>query len=192
MSSILWKLKGGDRRSIGRSNEVVGNVLDDGALFKEVFRGLSDDDALVRIRAADAAEKITAIRPEHLKPFKKQLLYEVAMSEQAEVRWHVAQMLPRLTLSADEQALAVEILLSYLNDASRIVKTSALQALTDFAQRDSRLQEPVIDLLTEVLESGSPAMKARGRKLLARLRKQSVPRTASPNTNRRGAKRSVT
>jgi hypothetical protein len=189
MSTILWKLKGGDRRSIGRSNEVVGNVLDDGTLFKEVFQGLWDDDAMVRMRAADAAEKITAIRPEHLKPFKKQLLYEVAMSEQAEVRWHVAQMLPRLKVTADEQALAVEILLSYLNDSSRIVKTSALQALADFALRDAKLHEPVIDLLTNVLQSGSPAMKARGRKLLARLTEQTGASPSPAKTNRRNARR---
>jgi hypothetical protein len=169
MHDVVWKLKGGDRRSIGRSNEVVADVLNDAKLFKDVFRGMLDDDPLVSMRCADAAEKITAMRPEYLKPFKKQLLYEVAASDQQEVRWHAAQMFPRLNLTPDEKALAVEILLNYLNDGSRLVKTFALQALADFARRDPQLRNPVIDLLNNVLESGSPAMKARGRKLLAEL-----------------------
>ena len=53
------------------------------------------EDSLVRMRAADAAEKISVKCPEYLKPFKKKLLNEIAKSEEQEVRWHVAQMIPR-------------------------------------------------------------------------------------------------
>ena len=52
------------------------------------------------MRAADAVEKITARRPELLRPHKRRLLTELALIPQQEVRWHVAQMLPRLSLSA--------------------------------------------------------------------------------------------
>jgi HEAT repeat protein len=166
VTSVLWKLKGGDRRSIGRSNEVVADVLDNPQLFKELFGGLKNGDPLVRMRAADALEKITAIRPEYLRPFKKQMVERVVRIEQQEVRWHVAQMLPRLKLDADEQARMVEILLTYLNDKSRIVKVSALAALAQFARQDARLRDSVAALLSEALEDGSPAVKARARMLL--------------------------
>lgn len=169
MQEILKKLSGGDRRSIGRVDEVVADVLADLTLFGELFEGLLSDDPLIRMRSADAAEKITALHPEYLQPYKNQLIEQVAHISQQEVRWHVAQMLPRLELSEAEQAQAVEILLDYLNDKSKIVKTFAMQALADLAEREAKLRPQVSKLLAELTETGSPAMKSRGRKLLNRL-----------------------
>jgi hypothetical protein len=129
------------------------------------------DDPLIRMRAADAVEKITALHPEYLQPYKNQFIEQVAHISQQEVRWHVAQMLPRLGLSEAEQAQAVEILLDYLNDKSKIVKTFAMQALADLAEREAKLRPQVSKLLAKLTETGSPAMKSRGRKLLDRLSK---------------------
>ena len=97
--NILEKLAGGDHRSIGRSAEVVRDVLDDPSLFETVFRGMLSADSLVQMRAADAVEKITLARPDLLTPFKRQLIERVAAIDQKEVRWHVAQILPRLRLN---------------------------------------------------------------------------------------------
>jgi hypothetical protein len=121
------------------------------------------------MRSADAVEKITALHPDYLQPYKNQLIEQVAHVDQQEVRWHVAQMWPRLELSEAEQVRVVEILLGYLNDKSKIVKTFAMQALADLAERDAKLRPQVIKLLAELIETGSPAMKSRGRKLLNRL-----------------------
>ena len=74
MSAILQKLKGGDRRSIGRAPEVVADILETPALFAEVFEGMHDSDPLVRMRSADALEKISAEHPEYLQPFKNRLI----------------------------------------------------------------------------------------------------------------------
>jgi hypothetical protein len=169
MNDVLRKLEGGDRRSIGRANKVVADVLNDPSLFEAVFNGMLSDDPIIRMRSADAVEKITAKHPEHLQPYKKKLIQRVAKIDQQEVRWHVAQMFPRLELSKEEQAVVVEILLDYLDDKSKIVKTSSMQALADFAERDAGLRPKVIKLLEEFTTTGSPAMKSRGRKLLERL-----------------------
>jgi hypothetical protein len=48
MQSILEKLKGGDRRSLGKAHEVAAEV-----------QGILYPDPVVRMRAADAVEKIT-------------------------------------------------------------------------------------------------------------------------------------
>ena len=37
MQEIIQKLKGGDRRSIGRSDEIVRQVLDNPNLFEELI-----------------------------------------------------------------------------------------------------------------------------------------------------------
>jgi hypothetical protein len=78
-------------------------------------------------------------------------------------------MFPCLELSKEERAVIIEILLDYLDDKSKIVKKSSMQALADFAERDASLRPKVIQLLEELTRAGSPAMKSRGRKSLEEL-----------------------
>jgi len=59
MHELLSRLTGGDRRSIGRTGEVVAAVLGEPSLFGVLLSGLWSSDPLVRMRAADALEKIT-------------------------------------------------------------------------------------------------------------------------------------
>lgn len=172
MQPILKKLAGGDRRSIGRSNEIVAEVLRQPSRLSHLFEGLANYDPLVRMRAADAIEKISAQRPELLRPFKKRLLEIAGKSEQQEVRWHAALMIPRLALTARERALAVDILFDYLRDRSSIVKTFAMQGLASLAGTDSALRVRILPLLEELTEIGTPAMRARGRKLLRHLNRE--------------------
>ena len=163
---ILRKLEGGDLRSIGRVDEVIADVLEDQSLFGVLFDGMLRDDPLIRMRSADAVEKISEGHPEFLQPYKSQLITQVARSQQQEVRWHVAQMLPRLTLSSGERKVAVDILMEYMDDKSRIVKTFSMQALADLAGDDPDLRSQVTALLEWAAIDGSPAMKSRARKLL--------------------------
>ncbi len=164
----MRKLQGTDRRSIGRANEVVADVLDKPRLFRTVFAGLQSGNAVLRARAADAVEKITARHPEYLRPYRKALI-GLAACEQKEVRWHVAQMLPRIRWRAAERKRVVRILTGYLNDPSSIVKTFAMQALADLALQAPALLPTVRQHLRELTATGTPAMKARGRKLLRTL-----------------------
>jgi hypothetical protein len=169
MPTILAKLEGGDRRSIGRVDEVISDVLEDPDLFDELFMSILSEDEVVRMRAADAVEKITVDQPELLQPYKDILLDEISASEQQEVRWHWAQMIPRLVLAADERQQALDILIGYLDDKSNIVKTFAMQALVDLARDDHELSPLVRPVVEEAIRSGSPAMKSRGRKLIKEL-----------------------
>ncbi len=171
MRETLEKLAGGDRRSIGGSDEVVAEVLEDPTLFDAVSGGILNEDPVIQTRSADAVEKITAEYPEYLRPYKEKLIQQVAGTEHQEVRWHVAQMLPRLSLIQEERVVALSILLGYLNDESRIVRTFWMQALADLAEKDPSLRPRVIELLTHLTKAGTPAMKSRGRKLLDKLNK---------------------
>jgi hypothetical protein len=168
MHDILEKLRGGDRRSIGRSDEVVRLVSHNPCLFSGLFRGMLDPDPIVRMRAADAVEKITSTHKDWLQPYKNDLLGKIARYPQQETRWHVAQMLPRLRMSPHERDTASSILFGYLEDKSSIVRTFSMQGLADLAMEDVRLRKRVIPLLEFLTATGSPAMRSRGRKLLAR------------------------
>jgi len=167
--NILKLLEGGDRRTIGRSDEVAAMVSKNPGLFPQLITGLWSSDPLVRMRAADAAEKFTRENREFLQPYKKELLGLMAETRQQELRWHLAAMIPRLRLSARERQRAASLLESYLEDRSSIVKTSALEGLADLARHDASLQPKVIELLRESIRNGTPAMKARSRKLVLQL-----------------------
>jgi hypothetical protein len=169
---LVKLLAGGDRRSIGRADEVAAIVSRDPGLFPELILGLWSEDPVVRMRAADATEKFTRGNLDVLKPYKKELLGLMAETREQEMRWHLAAMIPRLSLAAKERKMVVSLLNLYLEDPSSIVKTSALQGLADLAQKDSSLRPQVIDLLREATRSGTPAMKARSRKLLLQLEGQ--------------------
>jgi hypothetical protein len=169
MKDLLQQLEGGDRRSIRGVSEVVDQVMADPKLFPLVFDGMADADPVVRMRCADAVEKITAARPQYLAPYKRRVIRLAAIAEQQEVRWHLAQLFSRLELSAPERRRVVEILSEYLTDTSSIVKTFAMQALADIAVQDSQLRAPIVARLKKLTRTGSPAMKNRGLKLLARL-----------------------
>jgi hypothetical protein len=166
---ILDLFEGGDRRRIGRSDQVAAMVSNSPELFPELVAGLWSENPLVRMRAADAAEKVTRNQRELLLPYKTELLGLMTGTEQQELRWHLAAMVPRLRLNAKERQIAISSLYGYLEDRSSIVKTSALEALADLAQDDRTLQPRVLEILREATRKGTPAMKARSRKLLLRL-----------------------
>lgn len=166
---ILSRLEGGDRRSIGRSDEVAAIVSKNPRLFPKLMAGLWAEDAPVRMRAADAAEKVTRENRKLLQPFKKELLGLMADAEEQELRWHLAAMVPRLSLSAKERQFATSLLIGYLEDRSSIVRTFALQGLAELAESDPKIRPSVIEILREAVRGGTPAMRARSRKLLVQL-----------------------
>lgn len=174
MTHILDKLKGGDLRSIGKAEAVVDEVLNHPELFADLFSGLLNEAALIRMRSADALEKITRIHPEFLAPYKKILLDQVLSIEQQEVKWHVALMIPRLEYDQLEKEKIVKTLTFWLeNDKSRIVRVNSLQALAELAESDNELRSIIMTKLKEIVEKNdSPAMVSRGKKLLRRLSKK--------------------
>ena len=159
-------LEGSDRRSIGRADEVARLVLKQPKLFRELIACLWHDDLLIRMRAADAAEKITRVKPHLLQRYKSQLLGLLAETTQIEVRWHLAQMIPRLQLTSLERQRAAEALRRYLDDRSSIVRTWSLNALAELSQNDATLRSETKQLLEDAVRSGTAAMRARARKLL--------------------------
>jgi hypothetical protein len=126
---------------------VVAEVLAAPALIAELVDGLSDADALVRMRCADALEKAVTRDAGGLRPFKPRLLALLAAARQQDVRWHLAQLGPRLALDGVEWRAAVVQLRTYLEDRSRVVQVYALQALADLAVADADLRGDVVPLL---------------------------------------------
>ncbi len=171
--NILALLEGGDRRSIGRSDQVAAMVSRNPRLFPKLIAGLWSEDPIVRMRAADATEKVTRTNPKLLWPFKKELLGLMGEAKEQELRWHLAAIVPRLPLNAKERQLASSLLNGYLEDRSSIVKTFALQGLADLGNDDPSLRLEALGTLREATRTGTPAMKARSRNLLIKLERTS-------------------
>ena len=93
----------------------------------------------------------------------------LAQDKQKEVRWHLAVTVPRLQLTVSERGRVVKLLQIYLGDRSSIVKTFAMQGLADLALQDPALQPIVTELIRSLARTGTPAMHARGRKILRQL-----------------------
>jgi CheY-like chemotaxis protein len=171
MAGILDKLKGGDLRSIGRSEEVVEDILANPTLFTEVLEGLFCDEPVIRARSADALEKVSTKHPEYLQPHKTKL-WEAAKIEQQEVQWHVAQMMGYVTLTKNEQKKAVTILSHWLDtNKSNIVRVMSLQTLADMAMDNDKLKPMILEKIEELLKSGIPSLTSRAKKLAGKLKK---------------------
>ena len=154
---------------IGRADEVVDMVLSSPGRFDEVFEGILSDDSLIRMRCADAAEKISRKRPDLLAPFKGRLIEEVALIDQQEVRWHMAQMMAYLEYTDEETVTVVRILRGLLSSKSRIVVVSSLDTLTELATKNHFLRESVIGDIENAMKNGASSVKSRGKRLLRRL-----------------------
>lgn len=166
MSAIEKLLSVGDLRSAGNSEVVVKKVLSKPALFSDVLDAVFSAHAATKMRASDAIEKITRERPELLQPYKRIFLNEISKIEQKEVRWHTAQILPRLNLTKREKEKVYAIMLLFLQDKSSIVRTFAMQALVDIVLQDNSFFKKVHKIISELSQTGSPAMRSRGKKLL--------------------------
>ena len=175
MDSVVEKLSGQDLRSIGKADEVAKEVISNPALFNDVFYAMKNGNPVIRMRAADAAEKVSRKNPLLLAPYKKELINDMADIEQQEVRWHVALMFSYLQLDAQQKALVMDKLVSWIETSkSRIVQVNSLQALFSLGRHDMAYANMIKSVLEKANNSGSPAVAARCKKLLKQLRGQQI------------------
>lgn len=167
MGDLASRLARGDRRTTGDAPSVADAVSADPALLPELVECLFAASPGIRMRAADALERVSRVKARDLDAYTGRLLTEVAAIEQAEVRWHVAQILPRLALDDTQRWRAAALMVQWFGRAeSRIVRTSALQAMVDLAENDAGLRELAAEMMRAALRSGVPSLAARARRIL--------------------------
>ena len=189
--SIRSMLAAGRHRiSSGRTAEVIDLVRADLKRAPQLLECLWDEEPAVAMRAADALEKLTRRRPSQPDPVRDALLVLLQRSWKApligllsestenKLRWCLAPVLPRLTLTISECRRVAAILRTCLEDKSSIVKTCAMQGLAELTRQDASLLPEVLDLLRILARSGTPAMRARGRILLRKL--EAAPKSSEP------------
>ena len=135
-------------------------------LFPEVIAAVTDENPIVRMRAADVAEKASRSSPMLLVDHKATLLGPVMKIDQQEVQWHLLPMLSRLPLICDEREQAFRFAMQCLDSPSRIVAVEALSAIFALAAGNESMQALAADAAARALDASSAALRARARKLL--------------------------
>jgi hypothetical protein len=159
-------LTGGDRRSAGAADQVAAMAAEPGA-FADLWPLLSHPDPVVRMRAADAAEKASRARPELVAQFADDLMTGRLEDGSPELTWHLLPMAARLPLQPEQTGrLMRRCEEAVLNHPSHIVQAEALSAAFRLAADDRRMLARVRNLAREAAKSPSQALAARARALL--------------------------
>jgi HEAT repeat protein len=133
---------------------------------EELVRLLRDKDKVVVERAARTLKKIAERDGAALFAWRKKLLDEAFRAVDVRVQWNLTVVIGKLPLKGADKALAVDLMFERLQDKSGLNRTMAMQALMDLSVSDKALRVRVMPVVLEFVESGTPAMRARARRLL--------------------------
>jgi hypothetical protein len=163
-------LLGKDLRKLKNNKKVLAAVYDQES-FDELFGLIFHHERPLVMRAADAVEKITLKHTEYLAPHKEQLLRTLKSADHKELKWHIAQLVPRITLTPLELEDVWHSLTYWVRNPneSKIVRVNALQGLFDIATKFPHLKNEFEQTMREVSREPIPSMQARIRKLIAKL-----------------------
>ena len=166
IAAFAARLAGGDRSSIGAATAIADEIQAEPQRFPVVWHLLRHQEALVRMRAADALEKASRQMPEQLQPFKAELLSRRLEDGTPEVRWHLLAMSARLVLDRHEaKTLIDQCRDALIADKSRIARVAALQAAHDLAKEHPEFTRTLDEMLDVAARSDIPSLRARARKL---------------------------
>ncbi|MBI3260347.1 MAG: hypothetical protein HYZ54_12890 [Ignavibacteriae bacterium] len=162
MTELEKLLSGGDLRSIGNSNSIVAKIKNQND-FDELFMLLFHTDRLIAMRAADAIEKITIHNPHYLAHHKEEVFRLCNTSSNKELKWHLAQILPRLPNDDNEIASVWSILSTWATNRenSNIVRVNALQGLFDILKFAPKFDNDFRSILIELKKENIPSINAR-------------------------------
>ena len=161
---------GGKKNTLGLAEEVVQDVLQDKSRLVELYDCLFENDEWLRMRAADALEKVCRVHPEWLESYVDRLFDDLG-NGQASFQWHLAQILSEVTLTSTQQDKAIKWLSQTLKDKNIdwIVGSNAMIALVKFAEADIIPKTQAAELIRGQQDHRSPSVRKRVAKLLAKL-----------------------
>ncbi len=159
---------GGKSNSLGKVNEVIEITLRDPTRLDELYSCMFYDDAWVRMRAADAFEKICRVKPEWIVPYIDKIQDKLVSSTQASIQWHIAQIYKQVPLSSQQEQRALDWLSQRVSttDVDWIVAANSMDTLAHFAQKGSFPRKQLITLLHTQKHHASKSVVRRAEKLL--------------------------
>ena len=170
MKSVREKLTGGTRTSVGSADEVIQKLLKNTAGLSVIYDLFLDEDPVVAMRASYVAMKVAEQKPNSVEPFAKDLLKNLNLYTQQEVRWHIPQLLAHLNLTLAQRRKAYEVLMEWSEtDKSKIVGYYSLQTAANFAETDDKLLQDFIPRLKKANKLGAKSIQNRCKKIAKQL-----------------------
>ena len=136
-------LTGGHPNSLGRTLEVVDQVLARPDRFGELFDCYRSEDAVVRLRTSSAMKRVEAERHDLLVPYIDRFIQEIGELDQASAQWTLAQLFDRLSSDMNQSQRKAALTIMKRNLASHddwIVLNTTMETLTDWAGEDQALK----------------------------------------------------
>lgn len=173
MNDFSSLAEGGDLRSLMSGKDVV-QIVKDQKSFDALFNLLFHHERILVMRAADAVEKITRTNSQFLKPHKNQLLSLLKNAVNKELKWHVAQLIPRVELTKAEMKEVWGILTHQTQNPneSKIVRVNSLQALYAISLQFPAKKNMFEEIMHMIEHEPYPSIQARVRKLRKVLSKE--------------------
>ena len=163
-------LSGGNRTSVGDAEKVITKLLKTPSDLSEIYQLFLDDDPVVAMRASYVAMRVAEQKPESVYPFTKELLKNLDLYNQQEVRWHIPQLLVHLKLTKAQKRRAYEVVMDWAEtDKSKIVGYYGFQAAADFAESDDFLLEDFIPRIRAANKAGAKSIQNRCKKIAKQL-----------------------
>jgi len=154
-------LVGGKSNSLGKVDEVIRMVLADKSLLKELYGCMFHVDPWVRMRAADAFEKVCRKHPEWIEPYVDRIQEELSgPDQQASIQWHLAEIYRQVTLTSEQKQHALNWLVGRLSsiDVDWIVAANTMTALAYFVEKGDFSKEKLLGLLKIQLDHKSKSV----------------------------------
>ena len=170
MRTVRETLTGGTRTSVGAADEVIQRLLNDTAGLSVIYGLFLDDDPVVAMRSSYVAMKVAEHLPESVEPFANDLLRNLHLYTQQEVRWHIPQLFVHVKLTEVQKRNAYEVLMEWSEtDKSKIVGYYSLQTAADFAMTDDTLLQDFIPRLRAANTVGAKSIQNRCKKIAKQL-----------------------
>lgn len=165
-NSFAPLLMGSDLRKLKNFERVKARVTSQPD-FDELFSLVFHHERPLVMRAVDCVEKLTRNSPEWLLPHKQQLLAVMHGHDHKEIKWHIAQLLPRVPLSRQELE-SVWYMFSFWvrnKNESKIVRANALEGLAILSKSYPGNANELSDVVRKLRSESIPSLQARIRKL---------------------------
>lgn len=175
MNQVLAWLSGGDLRSDGMANEVAEFVLENPAMFADLYAGLSEVDDLVRGRTADALEKVARKRTDLVRDQVPEMVAIAAGERVPVVKMHLAMIFGHLAVYPELVGQLLAALRLFLKDGSAFTRSWAIVSLCIIARRYPGQCQAVIEDLVPLQRDESIAIRSRVKKALPLLTDPSIP-----------------
>ena len=158
----------GKKNSLGRVDDVIIEVLDDPSRIDELYNAMFHDDAWVRMRAADAFEKICRVNPIWIEPYIDRIQADLDKSQQASIQWHIAQIYCQIRLDDLQKKHAIDWLARLLKTTSVdwIVAANCMKALEYFVNKNEFNKDDFEHLLRVQLHHKSKAVAKKAQQFL--------------------------